>query len=228
MAGATAGAADLAAYRQRLWSAIAAESAKGLEGGLLEVVVAELQAGRSSGFRRVLLQALDGSSVAQNSRTSDLLQRFAEDARGGSAEAAVLLGALLCFHAMFNSEARACAPPPARLAVPLLSRHATAPGARSWHAEACVPGRGRAGMLRPWQAGQPVVKLARAAAQSLAAADLGEAPTAQEMQDLAVQGFKYLEAVAMRGNKLGLLLYGLAAEAGRGTQRDHLRAHQAR
>ncbi len=48
------------------------------------------------------------------------------------------------------------------------------------------------------------------------------------MQDLAVQGFKYLEAVAMRGNKLGLLLYGLAAEAGRGTQRDHLRAHQAR
>ena len=114
MAGATAGAADLAAYRQRLWSAIAAESAKGLEGGLLEVVVAELQAGRSSGFRRVLLQALDGSSVAQNSRTSDLLQRFAEDARGGSAEAAVLLGALLCFHAMFNSEARACAPPPAR------------------------------------------------------------------------------------------------------------------
>jgi hypothetical protein len=220
MAGATAGAADLAAYRQRLWSAIAAESAKALEGGLLEVVVAELQAGRSAGFRRVLLQALDGSSVAQNSRTSDLLQRFAEDARGGSAEAAVLLGALLCFHAMFNSEARARAPPPRALLSPCC------PAVRP--CLVCVPGTGAIGTWWSWYAGHPSKELACAATRSVTAAHLGIALTAQEMQDLAGQGFKYLEAVAMRGNKLGLLLYGLAAEAGRGTPRDHLRAHQAR
>lgn len=50
----------------------------------------------------------------------------------------------------------------------------------------------------------------------------------QNAQDMARQGFKYLEVVALRGNVLGLLLYGLAAEAGRGTSPDIMLAHQAR
>lgn len=49
---------------------------------------------------------------------------------------------------------------------------------------------------------------------------------ARRAQDLARQGFSYLEGVARGGKALGLLLYGLAAEAGRGTQRDVRLAHQ--
>ena len=49
---------------------------------------------------------------------------------------------------------------------------------------------------------------------------------ARRAQDLARQGFGYLEGVARGGKLLGLLLYGLAAEAGRGTQKDVRLAHQ--
>lgn len=98
--------AELAAYRERLWAALANDSAGGLESGLLEVVVAEAHAGRAAGFRRVLLQALDVSSIAQSARIGDLVQRYAEFAKLGSADAAVLLGAMLCFHATGNSQAR--------------------------------------------------------------------------------------------------------------------------
>lgn len=98
--------AELAAYRERLWAALSTDSAAGLESGLLEVVVAEAHAGRAAGFRRVLLQALDVSSVAQSARIGDLVQRYAEFAKLGSADAAVLLGAMPCFHATGNSQAR--------------------------------------------------------------------------------------------------------------------------
>ena len=103
--GAMAAPAELAAYRERLWAALSTDSASGLESGLLEVVVAEANAGRAAGFRRVLLQALDVSSVAQSARIGDLVQRYAEFAKLGSADAAVLLGAMLCFHATGNSQA---------------------------------------------------------------------------------------------------------------------------
>ncbi|KAK9843727.1 hypothetical protein WJX81_003832 [Elliptochloris bilobata] len=145
-------AAEFAAYRERLWAAASIDNAASLESGLWEVVVAEVNAGRTTGFRRVLLQALDVSSVAQRARIGDLVQRYARYAEIGSTQAAVLLGAMLCFHATGNSE---CA------------------------------------------------------------------------QDMARQGFIYLETAARGGNVLGLLLYGLAAEAGRGTQPNIMRAHQA-
>ena len=104
--GAMAAPAELAAYRERLWAALSTDNAGGLESGLLEVVVAEAHANRATGFRRVLLQALDVSSVAQSARIGDLVQRYAEFAKLGSADAAVLLGAMLCFHATGNSQAR--------------------------------------------------------------------------------------------------------------------------
>lgn len=104
-----ASAAELTAYRERLWSAISANNAGSLESGMWEVVLAEANAGRASGFRLVLLHALDGSSVAQSDRRMDLVQLFAHYAKVGSVDAAVLLGAVLCFHATGDSEVRSSA-----------------------------------------------------------------------------------------------------------------------